>query len=228
MSGSQFEDGPEVRASALQGAADKLAREAEHLRTALCLSSSTADIVRGIKQAMEAQASSQNLTVLQILCDREWDKTFNARTAELMPDVRREFRNALADHLSSDESPASVRKARKVAENAWKRDVAAQRREIAGSDAPHRGRPEIYDPDVLLAFADAIARVAGRPRFSTGHHGDIALRGDGSPMLRVLVAAVQWAMTAAWLSAASPGTPPPIVKTEGILTALKRSGGLTD
>jgi hypothetical protein len=229
VSSSQFKDGPEVRASALRGAETELTAEAERLRAELCLSLSTAEIVSGIKQTMQTRAGSQNLTVEQLLYDREYSKTFNTMTAAILPDVRQEFGGALADALNLDGTPAVARRARRFAKNAWERNAAAERREQAGSVAPRKGRPETYDPDVLLAFADTIARMAGRPRFTTGHHGDTTLSGDkGSPLLRTLAASVRWAMVAAWQGAAAPGTPPPAVKLEGALTAFRRACSLTD
>ena len=77
---------------------------------------------------------------------------------------------------------------------------------------------------VIWAFADAIARVAGRKHLSTGHHGDVTITDNskGSAMLGALVATMRWAMTMAWLGAAPPGTKPPIVKPEGILGIVKR------
>jgi hypothetical protein len=42
-------------------------------------------------------------------------------------------------------------------------------------------------------------------------------------MLNALVASVRWAMTAAWMIAAPPeATTPPTVRTEGILSVIKR------
>jgi hypothetical protein len=117
---------------------------------------------------------------------------------------------------------------RKIAANAWKQDSGADRRvrnALAQDDISHayKGRPEKYPPEVVWAFADTIARASGCEHFSIGHHGDATFGNEGGgPMLRVLVAAVRWAMTAAWLGAAPLGTPPPVVKPEGILSLIKR------
>jgi hypothetical protein len=216
VSNAQFEDGQGARASVLQAAEAELSAEAERLRAKLSLSRSTVEIVEEIKQTMRMRVGSQNQTVLEVLSEREWAKAFNTSAALWVNATRESFRDAISDFLESNESPIPTRQKRKVADNAWKWDAAADRRERAGSVAPYRGRPEIYDPKVLLAFADTVARVAGRPRFTTGHHGDTTLSGDkGSPLHRTLVASIRWAMVAAWQSAAAPGTPPPTVTPEG-------------
>jgi len=121
------------------------------------------------------------------------------------------------------------RKARQIARNAWREDSGADRRVRALKPSAanknkilsaHRGRPDLYDPHVVWAFADSIAEATGR-KFSVGHHGDKAITDErmAGPMLAVLVAAMRWAMTLAWIGAADA---PPLVKTEGILTLIKR------
>ena len=118
------------------------------------------------------------------------------------------------------------RKARQIARNAWREDSGADRRVRALKPSAanknkilsaHRGRPDLYDPHVVWAFADSIAEATGR-KFSVGHHGDKAITDErtAGPMLAVLIAAVRWAM------AMSPVITPPLVKTEGILTLIKR------
>jgi hypothetical protein len=230
MSSGQFEGGPGARASVLQTAEGELAAEAEQLRAKLSLSRSTVEIVEEIKQTMRMRVGSQNQTVLEVLSEREWAKAFNTSAALWVNATRESFRDAISDFLESNESPIPTRQKRKVADNAWKWDAAADRRERAGSVAPYRGRPETYDPNVLLAFADSIAGVAGCPRFTTGRHGETTLSDDnkGDAPFETFVAAVRWAMVAAWLSAAPPGTPPPTVKREGVLTAFKRIRRSTD
>ena len=200
----------------MQEAEAKLAAEAEQLRAKLCLSRSTIEIVNDVKATMGTRLASQGQTVLQTLCERE-RPTFDSLDAAIIQDVRREFQDAVRDFLRSNEVTVSARKTRKFTDDLWRQNAAT------------RGRPEIYDPSVLLAFADAIARAAGRPRFTTGHHGNTTLSDDkGGPLFRVLVAAVRWAMVIAWQSFAPPGAAPPIVKPEGILTALKRARASTD
>jgi hypothetical protein len=222
VSSGQFEDGPEARASFLQDAEAKLAAEAERLRSELCLSLSTVEIVNGIKATMGMLLPSQNQTVFQTLYDRERDKAFNKLSSEM--DEHRAFRDDFADLF---EGAAPARKTLRLADNVWKQDAAADRRTLEGSVAPYRGRPEIYERDVLLAFANSIASAVGLPRFATGHHSEKTLDDTekGSPLFETLVAAIQWAMLAAWQSAGAPGTLPPIVKREGVLTAHKQAVG---
>jgi len=196
------------------------------MRAKLLLKRSTADVAEDIKATMETWLPSQNQTVMQAMCERGRAKTYNTLAAAMFPDVRKEFHDAIGDFVRSKEGPVSSRRIRKVADNAWKQDIAADRRAREGSTAPYRGRPEVYDRDVVWAFADAIARAANRTHFAIGHHGDATL-GDtgrkGGPLFRVLVAAVRWAMVAAWQSAAPLNAAPPVVKPEGILTTIKRT-----
>jgi hypothetical protein len=208
----------------LQAAEAKLAAEAEHLRAELRLSRSTVEIVNDIKATMGMRLPSQNQTVFQTLYDRERDRAFNRLSPETDPNKHRAFRDAFADLF---EGAAPARKTLRLADNVWKQDAAADRRTLEGSAAPYRGRPQIYERDVLLAFAGSIASAVGLPRFATGHHSEKTLDDTekGSPLFETLVAAVQWAMTAAWQSAGAPGTLPPIVTREGVLTAHKQAVG---
>ena len=177
---------------------------------------------------MHTRLPPNDATVLDTLYLRERAKAFNQNAAETFPLEREKF----ADNLvAAMESGAPAGKIRNLIKKHWKWDPAADRRARDGSAAPFRGRPEIYDRDVVWAFADTIARAAGCERFAIGHHGDetITKTSDkGGPMFRVLVASVEWAMIAAWLGAAPPGTPAPQAKPEGILTVIKRGRRSTD
>jgi hypothetical protein len=153
---------------------------------------------------------------------------FNQLATQECPTVRKAFDEAIQDFVIIREGKTPARVVRKIAANAWKQDSRADRRvrNAAPQDdisTAYKGRPEKYPPEVVWAFADAVARAAGREHFSMGHHGDATLADEGGgAMFQVLVAAVRWAMSAAWLCAAPPGTAPPTVKPEGILTLLKR------
>jgi hypothetical protein len=210
----------------LQEAEAKLVSKAERMRVKLSLPRSSAEIVNAIKDTLEMRVGSQNQTVSQILYDRERGKAFNELASDMYPDEYQEHREDIFDLL---EESLPTRKKGQFASNAWKWDPDGDRRAREGSTAPYKGRPQLYDPDVLSAFADAIALAAQRPRFAVGHHGDDTLGDDlGSPMFQLLVAAVQWAVVVAWLSAAPPETAAPIVKPEGIRNALKRPRCLSD
>jgi hypothetical protein len=213
----------EHRAFLLRDAETKLVAEVEYMRRKLNLSRTTVEIVKGIKTTMDTPLPPHNFTVIQTLCERHCADRFNDGAAETATDIREEFDNAIREFATA--RGTSARKARRLADNAWKWDHAADRRVREGSAAPHRGRPEVYDRDVVWAFADAITRAAGRERFATGHHGDVTITekdDKGGAMFRVLIASVQWAMIAAWQTSAPPGTAQPTVKPEGILTVLKR------
>ena len=67
----------------------------------------------------------------------------------------------------------------RASEGDLKRDFQINPREfLIGRGRPrlisvsaHRGRPDLYDPHVVWAFADSIAEATGR-KFTVGHHGD--------------------------------------------------------
>jgi hypothetical protein len=210
----------------LRDAEAKLVSKAEHLRAKLCLSRSTVEIVNVIKDTLEMRVGSQNQTVSQILYDRERGNAFNELASDMYPDEYQEHREDISDLL---EESLPARKKGQSASNAWKWDPDGDRRALEGSTAPYKGRPQLYDPDVLWAFADAIALAAERKRFAVGHHGDDTLSDDlGSPMFQLLTATVKWAAVIAWLSAAPPGTAAPVVRPEGIRNALRRPRSSSD
>jgi hypothetical protein len=207
-----------------------LSDSAEQLRVKFDLSRSTAEIVQDIKKTMRVVVPPHGFTVIETLCEHERDKVFNQRAADTFPEIHQKFGNAIRDFVLGRDGPTPTRSTRKIAENAWKQDYAADRRALDPArsndfNSPYRGRPEKYDPTIVWAFADAIASAAERKQFSIGHHGDVMLAHDntaGGPMLRTLVAAVQWAMSMAWQASSLPGTEAPIVKPEGILSVIKR------
>jgi hypothetical protein len=193
------------------------------MRRKLDLRRATSAIVKDLKATMHVPLPPYNFTVIQTLCEHYRADAYNDVAADALPSIRKEFGNGIRDFATV--RGTSTRKAQKIADNTWKWDHAADRRIRKGSAAPYRGRPEVYDSEVVWAFADAIARITGRSRFATGHHGDRTItekEGKGGPMFRVLIASIQWAMTGAWQSTARPGTKPPQVKPEGLLTLLKR------
>ena len=162
------------------------------------------------------------MSVLDTLYLHERARAFSQNAAKTFPLERKKFADNLVAAMESGTPAGNIRN---LVKKAWKWDAAADRRAEEGSERPFRGRPEVYDRDVVWAFADTIARAAGREHFAIGHHGDetITKTSDkGGPMFRVLVASVEWAMIAAWLGAARPGTAAPQAKPEGILTVIKR------
>jgi hypothetical protein len=233
------------RAKVVQRAYDSLVATVEQMRRALKLPKEADAILEEIKRALHAEVRHQvgtftwienegpmpakpgGLTALQVLCERERAIAFN-QTDDEPPAY---FVDAIQDFMIVHDGRTPTRKVRKTSRNAWRDDPRAdsriREREPSGSErfrSPNRGRPEKYPPDVIWAFADAIARVTGREQFSTGHHGDATIidENKGGPMLRVLVAAVRWGMMTAWQANAFPGTRPPTVRPEGILSLIKR------
>ena len=225
-----FEDSASQRAALVKHADETLIASVNEMNRRLHLTRPDGELVRDIKATMNVALPSYGFTVIQTLCERERAKAFNQYAADGFPTIREDFGNAIQDFVIVREGRTPARKTRKIADNAWKWDHAADRRvrnSVRRGDrrSLHKGRPEIYDPDVVWAFADAIAQAAGREHFASGHHGDLTLADEnkvGGPMFRVLVAVLQWAMTMAWMMAAPRGTARPIVKPEGILTLIKR------
>jgi hypothetical protein len=212
-------------AKAIERAEQELQRAVETIRVRLKLSGSVDELVENIKGALETALSS-GLTVQQALWDHYRQKDFN----ETFDEAPLWFEDAVQDFSIVLEGPLPTRLTRKIARNAWKEDRSADRRlrEIENPTPDdirsiNRGRPELYDRDVVWAFADRIAQVAGRSKFSAGHHPEVTITDTdpGSPMLHVLVAAMRWAMTLMWAGGAS-STAPPTVKPEGILNVLRR------
>ena len=219
-------------AAIVQGAYDSLLAAVEKCACRLGLNRDTAAIVDEIKKTMHERVPPYGLTVVQVLCDRQRGATFNQTDDE----VPQYFKDAIQDFKIARDGRTSARKVRKTALNAWREDPGADRRasemEHLSPDqrqSPYRGRPELYDRRVVLAFEVAIARAFGRPRITWTRGGqtndaqDNKTRGE---MLDVLVAAVEWAMCVAW-QAGRPGSKPPKVKAEGILRIVKAKGALT-
>jgi hypothetical protein len=225
-----FEDSAEQRAALVKRAEETLIARVNEMNCRLHLTRTIDALTRDIKATMLVVLPPYDFTVIQTLYERERAKAFNQDAATAFASVRQEFGNAIQDHVIVRQGRTPTRQTRKMADNAWKWDQAEDRRirnpaNRGDTRSLHKGRPETYDPGVVWAFADAIARAAGREHFAAGHHGDLTITDKdkgGGPMFRVLVAAIQWAMTIAWMGAAPPGTVPPIVKPEGILTLIKR------
>jgi hypothetical protein len=206
---------------AFDGAEAALESAVKRMCLKLKLPAQVAEYLQTIKATMNRSVGRHGLTVLQMLC---LEPTKNQ--PELVPEF---FQNEIGDFLTRNyQTPR--RKARQIARNAWKEDPGADcrvRAALVSARAPvsaneilsaHRGRPDLYEPLVVWAFADSIAEATGR-KFSVGRHGDKTITDErmAGPMLAVLVAAVRWAM-----AMRSPGITPPLVKTEGILTLIKR------
>jgi hypothetical protein len=223
-----FQDSWAERAKHLQRTEGALVESVEDMTRRFPAARTRDELVKDIKATMHVPLAPYNLTVVQTLMDRAREEEFNQSAAAAFPAVRKEFGEAIQDFVVSRAGKTPSRRVKKTAAKTWKQDSGADRR--VRNAAPeddisnaYKGRPEKYSPEAVWAFADAIARTAGCEHFSIGHHGDATITDEGGgAMLRVLVAAVRWGMTAAWLGAAPPGTAPPIVKPEGILALIKR------
>jgi hypothetical protein len=223
-----FQDSPAQRAALFRCTEEALIKSVEDMRRRFPVARTCDELVKDIKATMHLPLPPHNSTVMQLLIDRTRDKVFNQSAAETFPADWKGFGEAIQDFVIFRAGKTPARVVRKIAANAWKQDPVADRRvrNAAPQDdisTVHKGRPEKYPPEVVWAFADAIARAVDGEHFSIGHHGDATIGDEGGgAMLQVLVAAIRWAMTAAWLGAAPPGTAPLTVKPEGILTLIKR------
>jgi hypothetical protein len=219
------------------------------MRRALKLPQGADAILEGIKKTLRTQVRQQigtfvwmdmetdqvtpgksGGTVLQVLYERQ-TATASNQTDDKPPEY---FVDAIQDFMIVRDGRTPTRKVRQTARNAWRDDPGADRRireepPSPGGDfrSPYRSRPEKYDPDVVLTFADGIARAIGRPRITWTRgkgeldHRDIPDHASRGVVLDVLVAAVEWAMCIAWQHAGPPGAKPPKVKAEGILRIVK-------
>ena len=201
---------------ALDRAESALESAVKRMCLKLKLRGEATEYLHAIRATMNRPVGRHGLTV----CQRLYLEPIK-RKSDPMPEF---FENEVRDYLiRKHQTPR--RRAHQIARNAWEEDPGADRRVRALKPSAanknkilsaHRGRPDLYDPHVVWAFADSIAEAAGR-KFSVGHHGDNAITDErmAGPMLAVLVAAVRWALTMAQIDM-------PLVKTEGILALIKR------
>lgn len=210
-----------------QRAYASLVAAVEEMRRRLGLKQDTTAIVNDIKKTMYVKVPPHGLTVLQVLYGRENENAFNQTAVEEFPTIREEFEHAIRDFMIEWDGRVSARKVRKISRNTWKEDAGANRRVREREDqspdqwrSPYRGRPERYDPRVVLAFATAITRAIDRPRITWTRGSGIEDHKSRGDILDVLVAAVRWAMSVAWMISGAGGEPPN-VKAEGLLEILK-------
>jgi hypothetical protein len=237
------------RAKVVQQVYDLLVARVEQMRSALKLSQESDALLQEIKKTLHTQvrgprgtfawigtegsvreATSETLTVLQVLYERQTTTAFN-QTDDEPPAY---FVDAIQDFMIARNGKTPTRKVHSTARNAWRDDPGADSRireealsPSEGFHSPYRGRPEKYNPEVVLAFADAIGRAIGRSQISWTRgkgnldHRDIPDHASRGVVLDVLVAAVEWAMCVAWQHAGPSGSKPPNVKAEGILRIVK-------
>jgi hypothetical protein len=182
-------------------------------------------VILAVKAALHKAIPPHGFTVIQTLCQQNRTKVFNELGAKVFPDNHSQFIATIRKAVV-DSGFASRRKAQRIAENAWSCNDAADRRTRAGDESPYRGRPEIYNPEVVKAIADAIAHAVGEERFRW-YHGEktttITDSAQAGPMVDIVCCAVAWAMLVAWQASAPPDTEPPKLKPEGILSILRRT-----
>jgi hypothetical protein len=226
LSEKLFKDGPSERSAIAQRAEQSLVAAVAVMRHRLRLTRATPALVNDIKQTMDVKVPPHELTVLQVLWERERQSAFNQSAADEFPEIREEFERGIRDLMVAQKDRVSARQAHNTARNAWKEDPAADRRiremEKLPPDqfhSPYRGQPEIYNRGVVLAFEKTIASAIGRSRISwTRGTND---NKSGGAILDVFVAAVQWATCVAWQCSAPPGAKPLKVRAEGLLRIVK-------
>jgi hypothetical protein len=158
------DDGSSERAALVKRAGEALVASVDELKRRLHLSTASSDLLTKIKATMHVALPPYGLTVIQTLIDRERARVFNQCASDDFATVREDFGNAIQDFVIARTGKTPARKIRKTAENAWKLDHAADRRfrNAAPEDdisSIYKGRPEAYDPDVVMAFADAIVGI---------------------------------------------------------------------
>jgi hypothetical protein len=219
LSDKPLNDGPPQRAAVLRQVEETLVTAVDHMRGKLGLTRSTAELVKEIKATMDLPLVPYNFTVIQTLCEHERDKVRNRDAAESFPDVKQDFDDAIRDLTAAIEGKASTRRLRKLVGHAWKWDSAADRRTQQGSASPYKGRPQLCDPNVVCAFADAVARASGRSHVTWTRRTDD--NKSVGVILDVFVATVQWAICEAWRCSAPFGQDFTKVKAEGLLGVLR-------
>ena len=137
----------------------------------LKLRDEAAEYLQAIKATMNRWVGPHALTVSQRL---------HLEPIKSQPDLMPEFFESEVRDFLIRNHQIRRRKARQIARNAWREDSGADRRVRALKPSAanknkilsaHRGRPDLYDPHVVWAFADSIAEATGR-KFTVGHHGD--------------------------------------------------------
>jgi hypothetical protein len=219
LSDQPFDDGPSQsqRAVIAQQAQKLLEAAVENMCRELGLSRTPEELVSDIKATLYTLLPPYSFNILETLCERYRADAFNDNAAETFPVERNILDKAIGDLATAQGVP--IRKARRLSDNAWKWDLAADRRARGGSAQPCKGRPEVYDRDVVWSFHDAIARAIGQPQITWTRRID-----DNKSIgatLDVLVAAVRWAMCVAWQCSAKPGTKFPEVRAEGLIGIIK-------
>jgi hypothetical protein len=212
----------EDRARAVSQASDRLQKAAARFDPQV-----SEALLAEIKATLHKPIPPNDLTVMQALCDQNRARVFNEIAGEAYPNKYLRFIATISEAVINS-SDASRRKARQIAENAWSWNEGADRRTRAGHKSPYRGRPDVYNPEVVKAMADAIARAVGEERFRW-YHGvkapAITDSAQAGPMVDIVCCAVDWAMLLAWQLSASPGTAAPKLKPEGVLSILRKITG---
>jgi hypothetical protein len=153
-------------------AGGSLVAAVEKMRERLRVSRDTGTIVAEVKQTMRTQLPSHGLTVFQVLYERERQDAFNKEAVDEFPEFNREFKADIRDFMIARDGRAAARKVHQLAGNVWREDAAADRRAREKERStlqkdqpqrsfrsPFRAQPELYDREVVSAFADAIARL---------------------------------------------------------------------
>lgn len=153
-------------------------------------------------------------------------KLLNCNAAPNFSGVRKEHQFAIIEFLRRTNSSLTRQGMSALARTVWRLERGRQRRALKAQSAfEMKGRPPLWDPDVVFAFEQKVASAFGRERVTftrladnhqSGHPGSA----DG-PVLRVLQAAIHWAMTRVWSGNAPHLAPPPVPKLNALADFLK-------
>jgi hypothetical protein len=181
-------------------------------------------VLEAVKATLHKPIPPHGFTVMQALGDQIRARVFNENSQEVFHELQSQFVEAITEEVTH-RGGQPRRKARRIAENAWSWNEAADRRTRAAHKSPYRGRPEVYNPEVVKAVADAIAHSVGEERFRW-YHGEkttaITNSAQASRMVDLVCCAVEWVTFVAWQLSAPPGTTAPKLRPEGILSILRK------
>lgn len=209
------------RTRAMQFAERRLTATVDAMRLSYGLNRTTLEMVKEITGALGRETvPPTGLTVFLTLHQRSLDGTTTSLARNQVPtlidDGVQAVRNFLQDHgIQSAER-------RRIARNVMQPGPAKYDRLRDELDRAHlesrapsksvllsgsRGRPKVwYTEPVTRAFIVSIESATGR-KFTIGSRGDetITENKGGGPMLRVLMAALEWSASVIWLCS-RPGT----------------------
>jgi hypothetical protein len=166
--------------------------------------------VRSLNEKLSLPLSNDQIT-RQIMATTRQLPSLTQGNPKLLNDLLLEGLKEASAAIRTNPSTKSARHARQLAKF------------ILSTRTNRRGAPEKYDPEIVLAFCDTIERIVGR-KLTASHRKNLA-PGFGqsetlspeSPMLSVLLAALDWVFTQF-----QPYLELSPVNAEGVLTVIRK------